>query len=320
MQLALLLALFSTVPDTTDSPENSSPLGSHISICALVTPMRDDGSLCLTTLQKLVEFHCQSGTAALVISGTTGESATLTADERRTLVRTCVRAASGKLKVIAGTGTSCTKETTALSLQAEAEGADACMLVVPSYNRPPQDGLYRHFSTVADALSGPAMLYNVPHRTACDLLPETVLRLSEHPRIFALKESLGGDRFAQLRRLLATQIAAGFKLYAGSDDLLLECLHQGADGIVSVTANLIPDKISSLCALYATGKKDQADKLHTQLLPLHTALFRESNPIAVKWALQHINLLPETSGIRLPLLPAAESTRRELSPLMSRLI
>ena len=285
----------------------------------MVTPMRTDGSLCLKTVERLVEFHCENGTDGLVLAGTTGESCTLLAEERQQLIATGVRAANGALPIIAGTGTSDTATSIELSLQAQAEGADACMLAVPAYNRPPQEGLYRHFTAIADAISVPVMLYNVPHRTACDLQTQTVHRLSAHPRILALKDSLGAERFGELSQQLQSEVAAGFRLYSGSDDLLLESLDAGATGIVSVSANLVPAQVREVCSLHVAGKRDEAAEAHERLLPLHRALFVESSPIAVKWAMQQTGLLDGADGIRLPLVPASDITRGELSPLLDTL-
>lgn len=281
--------------------------------------MRADGSLCFESLQRLIEFHIQSGTAAVVLAGTTGESVTLSLEERSQLLQSAISTANGRIPVIAGTGTSDCRQSIEFSRQAEAEGADACMLVTPPYNRPSQEGMYRHFIAVADSVSLPVMLYNVPHRTACDLLPATVARLAQHPQIVAHKESLGGARFVELTKQLEDAGATHFKLYAGTDELLIETLDAGACGIVSVSANLVPTKIASICSLYADGKRNAATTLHEELMPLHQALFCEPSPTATKWALMRIGLIPKAEGIRLPLLPANEKTRRELLPLLASL-
>lgn len=277
--------------------------------------MREDGELCLESLHKLVEFHVQSGTAALVLAGTSGESPTLMAEERRQLLAAAVAAASGRIPIIAGTGTGDTRQSIALTQDAEQTGAQACMLVVPPYSKPEQEGLYRHFAAIADATELPVMLYNVAHRTACDLLPETVLRLASHPRIGALKESFGAERFGHLTQLLADELRAGFRLYSGTDELTLESMRAGAHGVVSVAANVLPREVASMVAHQASGKADEAQRLDERMAGMYAALFQESNPIPVKWALCEMGLIPP--GIRLPLTEAKPETQKELSRVLA---
>ncbi|MGI9344666.1 MAG: 4-hydroxy-tetrahydrodipicolinate synthase [Gammaproteobacteria bacterium] len=284
------------------------------SFCALVTPMHSDGSLNLPCLQTLIKWHRKSGTHGVVLAGTTGEGTTLSLKEREQLITAGVQAAAQQICILVGTGTSDQRQSIELSQQAQELGADACMIVTPPYSRPPQEGLYRHFMGIADQIRLPIMLYNVPHRTASDLLPETVLRLCAHPQISALKESLGADRFAQLHALLGSGSERGCRLYAGTDEHLRQVLQTGADGVVSVTANLVPAQIAQLCSLDPASS--EARDLDTKLQPLHQGLFAESNPISVKWAMQTLGLLPKDSGIRLPLIQAGSHTTDHLGPIL----
>lgn len=268
------------------------------------------GDLCKQSLRKLIEFHIQSGTAGLVLAGTTGESSTLTPAERRKLLEEAVAAADGRIAIIAGTGTADTRQSIELTQDAQRRGVQACMLVVPAYSRPTQEGLYRHFTAIADATELPVMLYNVSHRTACDLQPQTVARLASHERIASLKESFGAERFRQLHSLLDEAIQAGFCLYSGTDELTLEAMQEGAHGVVSVVANVLPAKVAEMVSCKAQGDDTAAARLHQEMSELNTALFAESNPIPVKWALSQMGLIPP--GIRLPLTEPTEQTQGEL--------
>jgi 4-hydroxy-tetrahydrodipicolinate synthase len=268
------------------------------SMVALVTPMREDGSLDPEALRALVEWHVENGTDAIVAVGTTGESATLDEKEHCGVIRQVVEQAAGRVPVIAGTGANATTEAIALTRCAKEAGADACLLVTPYYNKPPQEGLYRHFEAVARAVAIPQILYNVPGRTACDLLPETVERLSRIPNIVGIKEATGNlDR----AREVLERCGDGFDLYSGDDGTARELMLLGGKGDISVTANVAPRAMHEMCAAALAGDRGRAEALDAKLAPLHKALFVQANPIPVKWALAQMGLIP--SGIRLPLVP-----------------
>lgn len=268
------------------------------SIVALVTPMHPDGAVDHDALEALVERQVAAGTAAIVSVGTTGESATLSVAEHTDVVRRTVEAVAGRVPVIAGTGANSTTEAVHLTGAARAAGADAALLVTPYYNKPPQEGLYRHFRAVAEAVDLPQFLYNVPGRTACDLLPATVARLAEVPGIVGLKEALGDlDRVHEL-------VALGlpdFALYSGDDATARASILAGFHGDVSVTANVAPAAMAAMCAAALAGDGKGAARIDADLAGLHRALFVEPNPIPVKWALAQLGLVPD--GIRLPLVP-----------------
>lgn len=268
------------------------------SIVALVTPMRADGAVDHDALVALVERQVAAGTAAIVSVGTTGESATLTVAEHTDVIRRTVDAVAGRVPVIAGTGANATAEAIHLTEAARAAGADAALLVTPYYNKPPQEGLYRHFRAVAEAVDLPQILYNVPGRTACDLLPATVARLAEVPGIVGLKEALGDmDR---VRELVALGLP-DFALYSGDDATARASILAGFHGDVSVTANVAPDAMAAMCAAALAGDGEEAARIDADLAGLHRALFVQPNPIPVKWALAQLGLAPD--GIRLPLVP-----------------
>jgi 4-hydroxy-tetrahydrodipicolinate synthase len=266
------------------------------SMVALITPMKDDGIVDDDALQGLVEFHIKQGTDAIVAVGTTGESATLDEPEHCAVIRRVVELAAGRIPVIAGTGANSTTEAISLTRCAQASGAAACLLVTPYYNKPTQEGLYLHHKAIAEAVEIPQILYNVPGRTACDMLPETVARLAAVPNIVGIKEATGElDRLHQIRQ----QCGAQFGIYSGDDATGCEMMLQGGDGVISVTANVAPDLMRQMCQAAMAGNRDIAERLDGQLAGLHSALFVESNPIPVKWALAEMGLAPK--GIRLPL-------------------
>jgi 4-hydroxy-tetrahydrodipicolinate synthase len=268
------------------------------SVVALVTPMHPDGAVDHDALVALVERQVAAGTAAIVSVGTTGESATLSVAEHTEVVRRTVEAAAGRVPVVAGTGANSTTEAIHLTEAARAAGADAALLVTPYYNKPPQEGLYRHFRAVAEAVDLPQILYNVPGRTACDLLPATVARLAEVPGIVGLKEALGDlDR---VRELVALGLP-DFALYSGDDATARASILAGFHGDISVTANLAPGAMAAMCAAALAGDGEEAARIDADLAGLHRALFVEPNPIPVKWALAELGLAPD--GIRLPLVP-----------------
>jgi 4-hydroxy-tetrahydrodipicolinate synthase len=271
------------------------------SLVALVTPMQEDGSIDWPALARLIEFHIENGTDALVVVGTTGEASTLSMAEHCEVIRFCVEHARGRLPVIAGTGANATSEAIELTRCAEAAGADACLLVTPYYNKPTQEGLYRHFRAVAEAVPVPQILYNVPGRTAVDLLPETVERLAAIPNIVGIKEATG--KVERVREIVQ-RCGDRLDVYSGDDATALEAILAGAKGDISVTANVVPRAMHEMCAAALAGEVDRAREIDARLMALHKALFVESNPIPVKWALKEMGLI--AGGIRLPLTPLAE--------------
>ena len=267
------------------------------SIVAIVTPMQPDGSLDMQGLDTLLEWHIASGTNAVVIVGTTGESATLSTDEHCDLVAHCVKTVNGRIPVIAGTGSNNTAEALYFTESAKKNGADAALLVTPYYNKPSQEGLYQHFKLIAEGVDIPQILYNVPGRTACDLQLATVKRLAELDSIRAIKDASG-----DLARGLELIEDCGEKLaiYSGEDALSLPLILAGADGTISVTANVAPELMSQMCAHALAGNEMEASATDTKLALLHQDLFLEANPVPVKWALQAMGKIGR--GIRLPLL------------------
>jgi len=282
------------------------------SLVALVTPMAPDGALDLAALDALIDWHCAAGTSALVVAGTTGESPTLSEPEHRLVVERAVAHAAGRIPIVAGTGSNSTAQTLALSRASAALGVDALMLVVPYYNKPPQEGLYQHFRQVAEAVAPlPVLLYNVPGRTVADLLPETVARLAEVPNIVGIKEATGDLARAERIRSLCGD---GFLLLSGDDPSCCEFMLQGGDGVISVTANVVPEEMAELCALARVGDAAGARALDARLAPLHEMMFIESNPIPVKWALHHMGRIPP--GIRLPLVPLSAAGQTKLTAFL----
>ena len=270
----------------------------HGSMVALVTPMTDDGALDVPALERLVDFHVENGTDAIVAVGTTGESPTLDMDEHCEVIRLTVARARGRVPVIAGTGANSTQEAIALTRCAEQAGADACLLVTPYYNKPTQEGLYLHYKAIAEAVPIPQILYNVPGRTACDLLPETIERLATIPNIVGVKEATGNlDRGREILRRCGERL----DLYSGDDATALDLILLGAKGDISVTANVAPRLMHELCAAARAGNEASARAINDKLMPLHQSLFVEANPIPVKWALKEMGLI--RGGIRLPLTP-----------------
>ncbi|MCG5516306.1 MULTISPECIES: 4-hydroxy-tetrahydrodipicolinate synthase [Ectothiorhodospira] len=279
----------------------------HGSMVALATPMNEDGSLAEAALEALVEFHVDHGTDAIVAVGTTGESATLDVREHCQVVRQVVAFAKGRVPVIAGTGANSTAEAIELTRLAMQSGADACLLVTPYYNKPTQEGLYRHFKAVADAVPIPQILYNVPGRTAVDLLPETAERLSSISNIIGLKEATGD---VQRARDVLARCSDRLDLYSGDDPTSLDFMLAGGRGMISVTANVAPRAMHEMCKAALAGDRAAAEAAEAPVRGLHRALFVESNPIPVKWALHEMGLIPP--GIRLPLTPLSEHLREPL--------
>lgn len=277
------------------------------SIVAVVTPMHVDGSVDFQALDRLVEFHIDNGTNGIVAVGTTGESATLSVEEHIEVVRRVVKSVRKRIPVIAGTGANSTTEAIELTQLAKDAGADACLLVTPYYNKPPQEGLYRHFKLIAETVDIPQILYNVPGRTACDMKPETVARLAEVRNIVGLKEASGSlERNRELVKLVGDRIT----LLSGDDDIAVESTIAGFKGVISVTANVAPRQVHDAIAAALAGRIDEARAIDASLRPLHRAMFIESNPIPAKWALARMGLISE--GIRLPLTPLAKECQGQV--------
>jgi 4-hydroxy-tetrahydrodipicolinate synthase len=268
------------------------------SLVAIVTPMSEDGSLDVDALRRLVDWHIAEGTDGIVIVGTTGESPTVSFEEHCLLIRTTVEQAAGRVPVIAGTGANSTAEAIELTRCAKAAGAQAGLSVVPYYNRPTQEGLYQHYRKIAEAVDLPLILYNVPGRTVADLSNDTALRLAEVPGIIGLKDATGSmERAADLLR----RAPKDFALYSGDDASAMPFMLLGGHGVISVTANVAPKLMHEMCEAAFEGNITRARALNNALLPLHSKLFVEANPIPVKWACAELGLIP--SGLRLPLTP-----------------
>ncbi|TJY61079.1 4-hydroxy-tetrahydrodipicolinate synthase [Sinimarinibacterium sp. CAU 1509] len=268
------------------------------SIVAIVTPMYPDGAIDWDSLLALVEWHVTEGTDAIVAVGTTGESATLDVDEHIDVIRRTVKQVKGRVPVIAGTGANATAEAIELTQMAKDAGADAALLVTPYYNKPPQEGLFRHYKAVADAVALPQILYNVPGRTGCDMLPATVARLAKLPNIVGLKEAKG--ELSRIRELLDADLGDDFAIYSGDDATACESILMGCHGDISVTANVAPRQMHEMCAAALAGDRVRAERIDQELRALHRDLFVEPNPIPVKWALNEMNKIP--AGLRLPLV------------------
>lgn len=271
------------------------------SIVALVTPMAPDGSLDYPALTSLVDWHIASGTDAIVAVGTTGESATLDVDEHCAVIKHVIDVVAGRIPVIAGTGANSTSEAIEWTAAAKRLGADACLLVTPYYNKPSQRGLYAHHKAIAEAVDIPQILYNVPGRTACDMLPETISRLAQIPNIIGVKEATGN---LQRGREVLASCPEGFLVYSGDDATALELILMGAKGNISVTANVLPAVMARICRLGLDGKADEARALNQSIAQMHKDLFLESNPVPVKWALKEMGRIQ--SGLRLPLVELDE--------------
>ena len=266
------------------------------SIVALVTPMYENGAIDKESLEKLVKYHINQGTDALVAVGTTGESATLSEDEHCEVIKTIVEYVSGKIPVIAGTGSNSTTEAINLTRKAQQAGADACLIVTPYYNKPTQEGLYLHYKTIAEAVDIPQILYNVPGRTACDMLPETIGRLSKLTNIIGVKEATGDlTRVKKIRDLAGED----FAIYTGDDATSVEFCLLGGNGSITVTGNVAPRLVHEMIMAAITGDKETALAIDEKLADLHKNLFIQSNPIPVKWAVAEMGLMRQ--GIRLPL-------------------
>ena len=277
------------------------------SMVAMVTPMHDDGSVDWDALERLVEHHIAQATDAIVSVGTTGESATLGHDEHGEVIARTVKAVAGRIPVIGGTGANSTSEAISLTRSAADAGVDACLLVVPYYNKPPQEGLYQHFKAIAEAVAVPQILYNVPGRTAADMQNDVTLRLAEIENIVAIKDATNDlDR----GRDLIERAPKDFLIYSGEDGTACELMLSGGKGTISVTANAAPNLMHRMCQAAISGDADTARALNGQLADLHKAMFVESNPIPAKWAVAQQGLIG--GGIRLPLVPLSTERHDEV--------
>lgn len=273
------------------------------SIVALVTPMDVKGNVDKVSLKKLVEYHIQNGTSAIVSVGTTGESATLDHQEHIDVIKQTVEIANGRINVIAGTGSNATAEAISLTKQVEKLGVVGCLNVTPYYNKPTQEGLYQHFKAIAENSSLPQILYNVPGRTGCDLKPETVARLAKIDNIVALKDATGDlSRVYYTRQLVGKE----FKLLSGDDNTFIDFMLLGGDGVISVSANIAAKEIATICQLIAENRGEEARAVNHNLVALHSNLFIESNPIPVKWACERLGLI-QNATMRLPLTPLSNN-------------
>ena len=277
------------------------------SIVALVTPMHPDGAIDWSALARLIEYHVESGTAGLGVVGTTGESPTLTVPEHCEVIRFAVEQAGGRIPVVAGTGGNSTHEAIELTVSAAEAGADYSLSVTPYYNKPTQQGLFEHFQAVARSVNLPIILYNVPGRTGCDLLNDTVVKLSQIDNIVAIKDATGD--VARVAALIEA-VPDGFAVFSGDDATALELMRRGGQGNVSVTANIAARDMAAMCNLALTGEWEAAAEIDARLSELNDLLFIEANPIPVKWVMAQRGMIEE--GIRLPLTPLSEPCRGDL--------
>ena len=279
------------------------------SIVALITPMDDKGNVCRSSLKKLVEYHIANGTSAIVSVGTTGESATLSHDEHGDVVMMTLELADGRIPVIAGTGANATSEAISLTQRFNDSGIAGCLTVTPYYNRPTQEGLFQHFKAIAEHTDLPQILYNVPSRTGCDLLPETVCRLARVKNIVGIKEATGNlTRVHQIKELVEDD----FILLSGDDASALDFMQLGGHGVISVTTNVAARDMAEMCKLAAAGQFNEARIINHRLMPLHHKLFVEPNPIPAKWACKELGLVA-TDTLRLPMTPITDAGREAVA-------
>ncbi len=277
------------------------------SIVALVTPMQANGDVDWQALESLIQWHLEQGTHGIVPMGTTGESATLDTEEHLAVIKRTIEVVAGQVPVVAGTGSNATAEAIHQTREAQAAGADACLLVTPYYNKPTQEGLVHHYRAIAEQTEGPLVLYNVPPRTACDMQAQTVGELCSHPSIIGIKEACGDvERVSEIRQATYDD----FIILSGEDAQTLQMLQRSAVGTISVTANVLPALMADFCTRYLQGDADGAAVLDAKLQPVHEILFVEPSPTASKWALHMMGKIE--AGIRLPLLPLSERHHEEL--------
>lgn len=282
------------------------------SMVALITPMNADNSLDWASLHKLVDWHLEQGTHAIVAVGTTGESATLSVEEHLAVIKKVVDQVNGRIPVIAGTGANSTSEAVELTQAAKDAGVDACLLVTPYYNKPTQEGLFLHHQFIAQSVAIPQILYNVPGRTGVDMKTETALRIAAVPNIIGIKEATGD--LVRAKELI-DRAPASFAIISGDDATAVDLILLGGKGDISVTANVVPSHIARMCELALAGKAEEARAINQRLLPLHDAMFVESNPIPVKWAVEQLGLIQ--SGIRLPLTRLSAQYQAQVAAAMN---
>jgi len=281
------------------------------SLVAIVTPMQEDGALDLDAFRRLIDWHIKEGTDGIVAVGTTGESPTVDWDEHNLVIKTAVEHVAGRVPVIAGTGANATSEAIELSAYAREVGADYSLSVVPYYNKPTQEGLYRHFKAIAEAVNLPMIVYNVPGRTVADIQNDTVLRLAQVPNIVGIKDATANlERGSDLIR----RKPRDFRVYSGDDATGLALMLMGGHGVISVTANVAPRLMHEMCSTALSGDVGRAREINHRLLPLHRDLFVEANPIPVKWAVQQMGLIK--GGIRLPLTPLSPACHEQVRTAM----
>ena len=281
------------------------------SLVAIVTPMQEDGALDLDAFRRLIDWHIKEGTDGIVAVGTTGESPTVNWDEHNLVIKTAVEHVAGRVPVIAGTGANATREAIELSAYARKVGADGSLSVVPYYNKPTQEGLYRHFRAIAEAVDLPMIVYNVPRRTVADIQNDTVLRLAQVPNIIGIKDATANlERGSDLIR----RKPRDFLVYSGDDATCLALTLLGGHGVISVTANVAPRLMHEMCSAALSGDVGKAREINQRLLPLHRDLFVEANPIPVKWAVQQMGLI--RGGIRLPLTPLSPACHEQVRAAM----
>ena len=281
------------------------------SLVALVTPFDGNNRVDYASLKRLIDFHVEQGSSGLVIAGTSGESPTLKRSEHIELIGRALEIARGRIPIVAGTGSNSTFQSIELSKAVADPRLAAYMIVVPYYNKPTQEGIYQHYTAIADGIDKPLLMYNVPGRTVADMLPETVARLAKHDNIFGLKEATGDlERLRQIQEL----VDEDFMLYSGDDFTLCPFIQQGGHGVVTVSGNVAPAQVARLCRLASEGKAEEAKALDDSLQPLNKALFVESNPIPVKWAVSQMGLIEP--NIRLPLTPYSEQYHEDMRSAM----
>ncbi len=281
------------------------------SIVAMITPFTEDGKIDKAGVEKLINFHIENGTDAILLAGTTGESATLTHDEHKELIKMGVEIAGGRIPIVAGTGSNSTAEALDLTRAAKEAGADAALLITPYYNKPTQKGMYLHFKKIAEEVDIPIILYNVPSRTGINLLPDTVAKLSEIPNIVAVKEASGN--LGQMVQIVS-KVKEGFKLMSGDDQLLLPILSIGGTGVISVVANIIPKDMAQMIREWEAGNVQKAREMYYKMYPLAQAMFYETNPIPVKTAAGLLGL--PTGPLRLPLAPMDDANLERMKKAM----
>ena len=281
------------------------------SLVAIVTPMHEDGSVDLNSLSGLIEHHIEAGTDGIISVGTTGESATLSHDEHRMVIEKTIQCVNGRIPVIAGTGSNSTAEALELTKAAHELGADACLLVVPYYNKPPQEGLYQHFKLIAESVPIPQILYNVPGRTSVDLHNSTAIRLSYIDNIIGIKDATAD---IERGRKLIEQSPDDFVSYSGQDTAAMDLMLAGAKGTISVTANVAPKLMHEMCTAAVAGNTDLAVELNDKLMPLHEAMFIESNPIPAKWGVSQQGFIQ--NSLRLPLVPLSDEAQDHVRAAM----